>query len=245
MKSAISKYLYEFILLFAAVTASFWVENYRENKNEQESMKKQFEKLLNEFKLVNDSMRSIEYDLYFVDFNKICSLIRNDDNYVLNDSTFGFIAAQRFLLKSDFLDDLYKASTITERQEYRHVQNDTLASFFFRLNDYELENSRLMDWSFEYEKEITQILQDYDLHTKFYTPSIPDSLFQVIVPYLSGIKSSEEELARWRAFTHDPRFEAVVGRLQSLHLNAYFLHEETMNDFHSSSPMIEAEIEGY
>lgn len=238
-----AKYAFEFILLFAAVTTSFWVENYRENQNEKETIKNQLESFADEFRIVKDSMRLVDYDFYMSNFHQICSLVRNDEDYSLSDSTFGYLSGQRYFVMSDFLDDLYAASTITERPEYRHVTNDSLSSFFFRLNDYGAENFRLMEWAFEMDQKMTLVLERYDLHGKFYSFS-DDSAYVKIKPFLSSIQTPEEEARRWKLFTNDKQLKNIVAEIQVLHMDAFFLHENSIKDFEETVGAIEREIDG-
>lgn len=236
-----AKYAFEFILLFAAVTTSFWVENYREDKNEKETIKKRLEGLVKEYKIVKEYRYT--HDARLIRLNTICSLVRNDRSFILNDSIYGFIAAQRYIIRSDFFDDFYKNISITELDDYRHIRNDSLTDILFYINDYANENIEFRKWAFDIDKRLVRVLQKYDLQSANYQ-GIEDSIGLVIKPLMSGLRSQKEKTDRWRAFTKDEEVQSLIAEVQTLHLDSYFTFLSTLLAFEPFVGTIEKEIEG-
>jgi len=245
MFKSVPKYLFEFILLFAAITSSFWVENYRENQNEREILRKQLQTFVTEYENIDQIMAN-QFDYkgqYMEPFFELCSLIRNDPSFVLSESDVSLLlGSQRYLVKSSFLDDIYKFSALTQRAEYVHVQSDTLTSFFFQLNDKEMESSLLTKSAYELDAELSDLMVEYDLQYSFYLKS-PDSTFYSLRDKLEGNRGEEEKNKAWEALSKDPRLSKIAGGLQITHSDAYHVYDETMHITSLVIDIIKKEIE--
>ena len=198
-----------------------------------------------EYELIEETMTNqFDYKELFIEpFFELCSLIRNDPSFVLSESDVSFyLSSQRYFVKSSYLDDLYKFSSITQRAEYVHLQSDTLTSYFFRLNDKELESNLLIKSAYELDYELSNLMSEYDLHYSIFMGS-PDSTFFSLRDKLEGRKNENVKNESWKAMTKDPRLSKIVAGLQIIHSDAYNLYRETMDITKVIIPNMKMEIE--
>ena len=240
-KKKLGKYFFEFLMLFAAVTAGFWVENYREEKNEKERMSKKLQAFVTEYHAVTDTSQFNRYYSYFLlPLMQVCDSARSYDNFRWSQHSIRYISMQRTMLESDFLDDLLRASSIADDDTYRHIEDDSLTAYFLKLNDHYFKNQRLLEAVYKLDDSLINILNDYKALSLLYNQVPTDSLELLLYNSIDSDLPTDE---LYDTISKDVRLRNMLGKIQIVHMDGHDLYVEVIKNTKDNLDRINAAIE--
>jgi hypothetical protein len=230
-------YFFEFLLLFAAISLGFWVENYREERREKQLLKKQLQSFLAEYEVAENSTPVMTKTV--VD---ICASISRGDKLPID--TLEFLMLQWFVMRSGELDDIYDFAEMTKADYYQYIRNDRITGLFFLLNDLDKDNEDLMIQSRELGKEFSTICSRYNILPDLWNAVVrfrPD-----VVP-VSGYGEGGPEyknMGDLDGFYNDPDLKLCVRRMYHLHMTSQAHFVDALAIIESGKEMIQKEIDG-
>lgn len=130
-------YFSELVMLFAAVSAGFWVDNYRDEQSEREVLKRKLEAFVYEYEVVMQNLDSMDFHADYLlpqEFLAYEVLMKGDGDQEQKIQALVELYNLIFL-PTEFFDDLIKFSLIMNRDEARFITSETVINGLLRLND--------------------------------------------------------------------------------------------------------------
>ena len=124
-------------MLFAAVSAGFWVDNYRDQQSEREILKRKLEAFVSEYDVVMQTLDSSDFHsdiLLPMEFEAYDVLLKDGGDQIETIRSL-VLFYNVVMLPTDGFDDLIKFSSIMDRDESRFITDSELISYLLRLND--------------------------------------------------------------------------------------------------------------
>ena len=251
-------YFSELIMLFAAVSAGFWVDNYRDEQSEREVLKRKLEAFVNEYDVVMQTLDSsdfhgdfflpMEFDAYDVLLKEKGDLEEKIRSLVLFYYTV--------MLPTDGFDDLIKFSAIMDRDEARFITDSELISYLLRLNDelVILQNNerrkadidvRLVQLFAKHNMvaDMTHYAKMYPAFSFNFFPPKDTTKYQANVVYGFGSnKEGYKPFGDLDALLADKQLKELIQEKYVLYLDDQGERDLLIQDLHSMIPLMKKEI---
>ncbi len=252
------QYLSELIMLFAAVSAGFWVDNYRDEQSEREVLKRKLEAFVYEYEVVTKMLDSIDFHSDYLlptEFAAYELLLKGNGSR--EEMIRALIEAYNIvILPSDGLDDLIKFSSIMGRDEARFLTNETVINGLLRLNDglNSLRNAeqRKTDIDtriiqlFAKHRMVTDMNHYNEIYPSFFSdlmPSRDTSNYQPKMIYGFGLKTKDyEPFGDLEALLADEQLKVIIQEKYVLYTDDQTERDRIIQTLHSIVPSIREEI---
>jgi len=243
------EYFFELILFFAAVSAGFWVDNYREEQGEKEVLKESLQGFINEYELVIGFLESYDYyvEMHLAERKKAFQVFSKPSvsEEELKDGLSNIFNIP--LLATDPLDDLVKFSSIMEADYSRFLEGDTLKILLLNLNDELDELEKLEQRSREIDRDIQNLYAKYQMIPDMISRSIPTleqdsiplnyllnqpidtSLFRPRIKFLFGEDTDQyREIGDFQGLANDPALKQLIQKIYVLEFDSQIARDRIL-----------------